>query len=941
MLRNITFILPTTGILLIYIVLLNLFCCTVGVRTVSAQTQTVKIGYYYDSDYYYKDTHGDYRGYDVEYYYEIAKYTNWQYKYVDFNSFEEAYAALEEGKIDLLPALFYTQKRADTLLLSNSDMGSIYVTLIVSPKNRSVAYGDTEALQGKKIGILSEAVDGEVFREWAKGKGLDAEITSMASTEELLENLDSGGLDAVAISYLGTSNNYRVIAEFSPMKMYFGMPKDRTGLMQELNEAMDQLAIQTPDFSVSLYNKYYIANQKQAPVFTEVEKSYIASAGTLTVALLKDNAPLSYCDASGKMHGAVVDYYEFISLLSGLKFSYLGADTMPDVIRAVQSGRADIAGNMVYDATEAIADHILLTNPYSDMALTQLSLKEIGMAERIVVPAYLSSVFSQESLGGGKTLQYHDTVAGCIHAMKKGKADAVVLSIFSADYHVNNDRVGTYLVTALNGFTYKLAAGIPDTADRTLYSILNRCIRYSGTTTINELIVKNSQANISMLQAAINRIPQSWLLCFVLIMFSLVLLLTFLLAGLKRRQKEKEILAAQQEELFLERKNTEAKNQFLSNISHDMRTPLNAILGFSDICLQEKDLEKIRDYTTKIHSSGKLLLDLINDTLTLSKVSSGKLYLKLKPVNSKKLFESITIPIREETRRKNITFTVDDSRALCRTILADELNVQKIFLNLLSNAVKYTPSGGHILLSIYNEPTPDRGPDSLIMISDDGIGISNEFLPHLFEPFSQERQNGYESVGTGLGLSIVKQLVELMGGSIKVQSVKGKGTTFMVRLHFEEVMEGVADMEPLPSRQCSLTGEKILLCEDNKLNREIFVTMLRARGINTICAGNGAEGVAKFSESAAGEYAAILMDIRMPVMDGLEATARIRNMDRADAKTIPIIALTADAFAENVQECLDAGMDGHVAKPVSPAQLYSALKSAVESGRSACKHILI
>lgn len=375
-----------------------------------------------------------------------------------------------------------------------------------------------------------------------------------------------------------------------------------------------------------------------------------------------------------------------------------------------------------------------------------------------------------------------------------------------------------------------------------------------------------------------------------------------------------------------------AKDRFFSDISHDMRTPLNAIMGFSALA-QRHDVsdEAKRDYLDKIESAGKLLLDLVNDTLTMSRANSGKLILQTVPVHTETLIDSIVAPLQLMAEQKQITLYLDRSGYRPRTIMADPLNVQKIFLNLLSNAVKYTPVGGHVWVTIYDDPAGEKSPDLVSIIKDDGIGISQKFISRIYEPFSQEQRKGYEGTGTGLGLAIVKQLVNLMAGTISIESVLQKGTAFTVRLPVEEVADGVTEGQAAAKSLAfpELKGKKILICEDNEMNREIVCEFLKIADIEADCAENGRSGCDLFSQSAPGEYAAILMDIRMPVMDGFEATKEIRRMERSDAKTIPIIAVTADVMTDSVQQCRNAGMDGYCSKPIEPYDLMAVLKKHI------------
>ncbi len=373
----------------------------------------------------------------------------------------------------------------------------------------------------------------------------------------------------------------------------------------------------------------------------------------------------------------------------------------------------------------------------------------------------------------------------------------------------------------------------------------------------------------------------------------------------------------------------QAKDRFFSNISHDMRTPLNAVLGFTTLAQSpglsssEKDV-----YLTKIGSAGKLLLELVNDTLTLSKANNGKIQLHPEPYCLEDLANSILPTVSVLADSKDIHLVIDTSGCQCRIIMIDRLNAEKIFLNLLTNAVKYTPAGGHVWLTVKDAPA-DAGDAGLVFtIRDDGIGMSKEFLEHLYEPFSQENRPGYESAGTGLGLAIVKQLINLMGGSIDITSEKDKGTEITVRLHFPVVTTETAakscTCEP-PVDMSTLRGKRILLCEDNALNREIATALLKNKGVHVCSADNGKAGLDIFKNSPEHGFDAILMDLRMPVMGGLEAARAIRTLDRYDSQTIPIIAMTADAFSSDVENCIAAGMNGHIAKPVIPEELYDVL----------------
>jgi len=395
---------------------------------------------------------------------------------------------------------------------------------------------------------------------------------------------------------------------------------------------------------------------------------------------------------------------------------------------------------------------------------------------------------------------------------------------------------------------------------------------------------------------------------------------------IKRQQQELEERLSLEQKLRLEAdRANESKSDFLSNVSHDMRTPLNAILGYNRLALQEKDPEVVHDYLNKIQRAGDTLLDLINDTLDLQKIETGTTTLKPVIVSCSEVIKGIVTAVKPMMDKKNISFTLDNSRAVMANISVDKIRLEEIFINLLSNAAKYTPEGGAVTLVVEClKLEPDCVHDRLT-VRDTGIGMSQDFQTKLFEPFSQERTEKTAGIeGSGLGLTIAKRLVDMMGGSISLKSELGRGSEFTILLDFERVENEIQVTDEGVS-YTSLAGKRVLLCEDNAMNREIATAILKMKDICVTEAVNGREGTDMFLASEPGWYDAILMDIRMPVMNGYDAAAEIRNSDHPDAERVPIIALTADAYADDAEKARHAGMDGHLTKPLDPDLLYEAL----------------
>ncbi|TDP54371.1 ATP-binding response regulator [Aminicella lysinilytica] len=364
-------------------------------------------------------------------------------------------------------------------------------------------------------------------------------------------------------------------------------------------------------------------------------------------------------------------------------------------------------------------------------------------------------------------------------------------------------------------------------------------------------------------------------------------------------------------------KANEMKTEFLSNVSHDMRTPLNAILGYTDMALKTDSAETTRDYLQKISKAGNTLLSLISDTLDLQRIENGRVHIALAPVSVESIIKTVVASVQPVIEQKNITFNVDYDPESLVPVVTDAAKLQEVIINLMSNATKFTQKGGQIDFIIRTSGLTDQSVIYDFIVRDNGVGISEGFMPKIFEPFSQERSRETAEIGgSGLGLSIVDRLVRLMGGSISVESELGEGTEFVVHMDMERADDLVKEESADKAVITNMKGRRILICEDNSMNMEIAISILSGAGLEAEQASNGKMGLEKFEASAPDYYDAILMDLRMPVMDGYKAAEKIRACDHPKAKTIPIIAMSADAYESDVKKCLEAGMNAHVSKPI-------------------------
>ena len=401
-------------------------------------------------------------------------------------------------------------------------------------------------------------------------------------------------------------------------------------------------------------------------------------------------------------------------------------------------------------------------------------------------------------------------------------------------------------------------------------------------------------------------------------------------------RRDRETHAELQKALRDAQQASNAKTTFLNNMSHDIRTPMNAIIGFTDLAGKHiDDRAQVLEDLRKIRVSGDQLLALINDVLDMSRIESGRITLHEQEENVEEMVRELSTVIRPTIDQKRLTLVVDTSGVTHSGIVCDKLRLSQVMLNLLSNAVKFTPEGGTVTVSVLEEPgAPEGMVDCELHVKDTGIGMSPEFVPHVFESFTREQPSTVSGIqGTGLGMAITKNIVDLMGGTISVRSTQGEGSDFAVRLRLKTcdaapAAKAAPETEAVPAER--FEGLKLLLVEDNELNREIATDILEEEGFSIDIATDGTEAVEKLRACEPGQYDLILMDIQMPLMDGYEATRQIRALPREDVCQIPIIAMTANAFEEDKKKAFEAGMNGHVAKPIDVPVLLETIAGVLK-----------
>lgn len=841
------------------------------------EADTVHIGMIGFPGYAEKDEEGNISGADVEYAYKIAETAGIKIKIDILSDTDDYFNSLEDGRVDMLFNVAKTSEREQKYLYAQNENGRSPLTVCVRKDDDRFGYGNAEEMKDILFGILRNDYSAEIFKKWCEEHDFTPHIREYPDLDSLNKALLNHETDAV-LSEVNVNSNFRTILKYSATPYYTIFRNDSRELKNKIDKAMEKILSDDPLYEEKLLEKHTSANRYEMETLTSAEKEYIAEHPEISVAVIDNDYPYYAKNESGTDEGIIPDYYAKITELTGSKFRFDVYGSQDEIVEAVLNGKSDVVGMYSDGIITANDSGLRITKEYATVtgvivtpiAEDKKELKTIAVKRR-------SKEAIGSSLGGeqGSHLVAYNNANECFRALDNNKVDAVVCGLPSATWFANGTDASKYVVSPLSSVKLELC-GATSYGSMQLCGILNKAIGAAGYNF--DGIVADNTLQRNTLSRFIAQIPPIFIVLFAVIMVAIVFALCLMLFLLVRRQKEKAQIAEEKavnerEKIRLEaiEKSANEKNAFFSNISHDMRTPLNAVIGFSELARKNATSPEMVDALTKIQTSGKLLLDLINDTLTVSKFNNNKLRIKSEPVSIKELIASVVIPIREAAEEKKQKFLVDDSKAEDRIIMADMLNLQKILLNLLTNSVKYTPEGGTIGLIMQTEPNGNGKVKMYVCVADTGIGISADFMSHVFEPFIQEERKGYDATGTGLGLSIVKALVELMGGTIEVQSKKDRGTAFNLNFVFDEATEGTkAKGAEENSGEVDFNGKKILLCEDNELNREIACAFLKEKGIEVISAENGRKGVKAFSASKKNEFDAVLMDLRMPEMNGYE-----------------------------------------------------------------------
>ena len=897
----------------------------------TAPAKVVRVGSFEDT-FNYVNERGARKGYGYELLETLSGYTGWQFEYVTCD-WSDCFEKLKNGEIDIMGDISYTEDRAEEMLFSDEPMGEEKYYLYADFSRTDISASDFKTLNGKKIGVLMGTEPEVMLTEWEEKHGIKTEHVNISDNEDVKQKLANHEIDCFVSleeafwAELGISTMTRV----GESSIYYAINKDRPDLKEELDYAMSVLDEADPFYTADLYKRYFSLDY--TPILTGEEKAWLKEHGAIRMGFLTSDGGVSNFDpATGKLTGAITDYIQFATGCLGnqeLEFQIVGYDSIEAELDALKSGEIDMIfhfnqnPNLAEEYRVACTSTTWITNL---MAVTNKEHFNESKANRIAVPKnklslkkYLAFYYPQWEIVDC------DTQEDAAKLIETGRADCFVTGISSEENY--SKKYGFYSVSLLNPVKSCFAV---NSGNCSLLSILNKTIKAKP---INLLA-----GSIAMYQSSARKVTLSEFIkdnFFMVLLISSVAVAVVLLTILKLLQKARKAEAAAKKaandtqelnaKLQVAVENAEsanrAKSTFLFNMSHDIRTPMNAIIGYADLASRHlDDPAKLEKYMENIQVCGQNLLMLLNNVLDLARIENDKTEIEYSVSDVEKDFRNCIAMFQNQADSKGQTLTVT-AHLQHPYVYADIPHLTEVCTNLVSNAVKYTGTCGTIYCDITQKPGKKEGwCDTVITVADNGIGMSQEFQKHIFEPFERERTSTVSKVeGSGIGMGIVKKLVGLMGGTVEVESKIGVGSTFTVTIpcRIASQEERQAKRDTTSSDKKSLSGTKILLAEDNDLNAEIAVELLQEEGCTVDRAKDGVECVDMLEKAANGTYQLILMDIQMPVMNGYDAAKKIRRMDDLPKADIPIIAMTANAFSEDKQAALDAGMNDHVSKPIN------------------------
>ena len=916
-------------------------------ETKNSDTQTnehkvIRVGSFEDT-FNYVDENGVRRGFGYELMQALAGYAGWKFEYVKCD-WSDCFDKLEDGEIDVIGDISYTDERAQEMLFSEEPMGEEKYILYADLSHKDIETSDFKSMDGKRVGVLLGTEPESMLTEWEKKNCIHTEHVNVYDNDDVKKKLADNEIDCFVSleESIWSERGISSVTNIGKSGIYFAINKERSDIKEELDCAMRQLDKDNPFFKADLYKKYFTLEYSQ--ILTSEEKSWVEEHGAIRIGFLNDDPAVFFMDEeTGKLTGMLAEYIAYAKDCLGnqiLKFNLQSYDDYDEMIRALQDCEIDMIFYASRNPNFAEEKGFALTNTawtYSLMAVTDEKYFNENEVQTVAVPK------EKEALKQHIAFNYpqwkfvnYDSLDAAADMVIKEKADCFIMGTSQVIKYDNNKDFKSIPLTKTMEACFAVRCG-----EGNLLSILNKTLKTMPSDMLTSaLAIYDSTADkVTFFDFIKDNLP----VFFGATSFFALGIIGIILVLLRKARKAETAakIAAEDtqklnDKLEIALKKAEdaslAKTSFLHNMSHDIRTPMNAVLGYAQLMKDElkgKGMPETLEHLEKLQQSGNLLLSIINNVLDMARIESGRMEIDESYAQIEGIRQNLFEIFDDEAKKKNIAFNYT-MNVEHDHVLTDITKVKEIFVNILSNAIKYTPAGGSVMVNVDELPCDE--PEYMIVrtrISDTGIGMSQEYLTKIFDAFTREQNTTKSKIaGTGLGMSIVKKYVELLGGTIDVESELGTGSAFTVTLKHkiaDESCYAKKHVEELGTGSEILNGRNILLAEDNDLNAEIAEAILERAGLKIERVEDGVQCVDRIAKMPVGTYDMILMDIQMPKMDGYKATQEIRHLPDKDKACIPIIAMTASAFEEDKREAIAAGMNGHITKPIDVDELMAIL----------------
>ena len=901
----------------------------------TASAKVVRVGSFEDT-FNYVNEKGARKGYGYELLETLSGYAGWQFEYVTCD-WSDCFEKLKNGEIDIIGGISYTEDRTQEMLFSDEPMGVEKYYLYADLSRADISASDFKTLNGKKIGVLMGTEPEVMLAEWEEKYGLKTEHVNISNNEDVKQKLANHEIDCFVSleESFWAERGISTITRVGESGIYYAINKNRPDIKEELDDAMRALDEAVPFYTADLYKRYF--SMDYTPILTGEEKAWLRKHGAIRMGFLASDSGVSTFDpATGEFTGVITDYIQFAADCLGnqeLEFQLVGYDSKEAELDALKSGEIDMIFHCDQNPNLAEEYHFACTNTTwtsNLMAVTNKQHFNENNVNRIAVP--------QNKLSLKKYLAFYypqweivdcDTQEDAARLVKDGQADCFVTGISSENKY--SKKYSFYSVPLVNPVRSCFAV---NSGNRSLLSILNKTIKAMPVNMLAGALAmyKSSARKVTLSDFIKDNFFKVMLISSIAVA---VVLLTILMLLQKARKAEaaarkaasdtQELNAKLQVAVEKAESANRAKSTFLSNMSHDIRTPMNAIIGFTTLALSNiDDTDRVKDYLGKTLASSNHLLSLINDVLDMSRIESGKIHLEEVEVNLSDVLHDLKTIVSGQIYAKQLELYMDAMDVTDEDVYCDKTRLNQILLNLLSNAIKFTPAGGTVSVRVRQLAGKVRGCGQYeFRIKDNGIGMSQEFAQKIFEPFERERTSTVSGIqGTGLGMAITKNIVDMMGGTIEVQTAQGKGTEFTVCVP----MRAQTEQRPV-EKITELEGLKALVVDDDFNTCDSVTKMLVKVGMRAEWTLSGKEAVLRARQSIemSDVYHAYIIDWRLPDMNGIEVTRQIRSLH----DDTPIIILTAYDGSDIEMEAKAAGVTAFCSKPMFMSDLRETLMSAL------------